>query len=128
MQIDDKLSFNLHISKMCNSAANQLNAMTRLKNSMTFSVKEALINSYFMSNFNYCPLGWMFSSAKSISRIENFENRALDISSEEDLDSRGELSVVISWLIARLVTVKRLEVVERNEVDNISLPLLSCEL
>lgn len=113
---------------MCNSAANQLNAMTRLKNSMTFSVKEALINSYFMSNFNYCPLGWMFSSAKSISRIENFENRALDISSEEDLDSRGELSVVISWLIARLVTVKRLEVVERNEVDNISLPLLSCEL
>ena len=128
MQIDDKLSFNLHISKMCNSAANQLNAMTRLKNSMTFSVKEALINSYFMSNFNYCPLGWMFSSAKSISRIENFENRALDISSEEDLDSRGELSVVISWLIARLVSVKRLEVVERNEVDNISLPLLSCEL
>lgn len=128
MQIDDKLSFNLHISKMCNSAANQLNAMTRLKNSMTFSVKEALINSYFMSNFNYCPLGWMFSSAKSISRIENFENRALDISSEEDLDSRGELLVVISWLIARLVSVKRLEVVERNEVDNISLPLLSCEL
>ena len=26
MEIDDKLSFNLHISKICNSAANQLNA------------------------------------------------------------------------------------------------------
>lgn len=99
---------------MFNSAANQLNAVTRLKNYMTFSVKEALINSYFKSHFNYCPLGWMFSSAKLISRIENFENRALDISSEEDLDSRVELSVVISWLIARLVSVKRLEVVERS--------------
>ena len=26
IEIDDKLSFNLHISKICNSAANQLNA------------------------------------------------------------------------------------------------------
>ena len=54
-EIDDKINFNLHISKFCNSAANQLNAMTRLRNFMTFNVKEALINSYFMSNFNYCP-------------------------------------------------------------------------
>ena len=42
-EIDDKLSFNLHFSKICNSAVNQLNAMTRLRNFMTFNVKEALI-------------------------------------------------------------------------------------
>ena len=51
--------------------------MTRLMNFMTFNVKEALINSYFMSNFNYCPLVWMFSSAKSLNRIENMQKRAL---------------------------------------------------
>ena len=56
IQIDDKLKFNQHISKICNCAANQLNAMTRLRNSMTSRVKEALINGYFISNFNYCPL------------------------------------------------------------------------
>ena len=56
IQIDDKLNFNQHISKICNCAANQLNAMTRLRNFMTSRVKEALINGYFISNFNYCPL------------------------------------------------------------------------
>ena len=67
IETDDKLSSNLHISKICNFAANQLNAMTRLWNFVTFNVKEALINSYFRSNFNYCLLVWMFSSAKSLS-------------------------------------------------------------
>ena len=31
IQIDDKLNFNLHISKICKSAANQLNTSIRLK-------------------------------------------------------------------------------------------------
>ena len=30
-QIDDKLNFNLHITNICRSAANQLNALMRLK-------------------------------------------------------------------------------------------------
>ena len=28
-------------------------------------------------NFNYCPLVWMFSSAESVSKIENLQKRAL---------------------------------------------------
>ena len=56
IQIDDKLNFNLHISKICKSAANQLNALTRLKQFLSFHAKEVLINSYIISNFNYCPL------------------------------------------------------------------------
>ena len=31
IQIEDKLNFNLHISKICKSTANQLNALIRLK-------------------------------------------------------------------------------------------------
>ena len=30
-----------------------------------------------MANFNYCPLVWMFSSASSLKKIENFQKRAL---------------------------------------------------
>ena len=79
IEIDDKLNFNLQISKICNSASNQLNAMFRLRNFMTFNVKKALINSYLMSNFIYWPLGWMFLSAKSLKRIQNLQKRALKI-------------------------------------------------
>ena len=65
VHVDDKLSFNLHITKICRSAANQLYALIRLRMFLNFEEKKTLINSYFYSSFNYCPLVWMFSSAKS---------------------------------------------------------------
>ena len=60
IQTDDKLNFNLHINKTCKSAANQLNALIRLKQFLSFHAKEVLVNSYIISNFDYCPLVWMF--------------------------------------------------------------------
>ena len=77
VQIDDQLNFSLHISNICRSAANQLNALIRLKRFLTFEVKKTLINSYFYSNFNYCLLVWMFSSAKSLNKVESLQKRAL---------------------------------------------------
>ena len=77
IQIDDKHNFNLHISNICRSTANQLNALIRLKRFLGFTEKRILINSYFMANFNYCPLVWMFSSASSLKKIENLQKRAL---------------------------------------------------
>ena len=70
-QIDHELTFNLHISKICKSVANQLNALRRLKQFLSFHAKEVLINSYIISNFNYCPLVWMFSSTQSLNKIGN---------------------------------------------------------
>ena len=45
VQIDDKPNFNLHITNICRSAANQLNALTRLKQFLSFEGKKVLINS-----------------------------------------------------------------------------------
>ena len=102
IQIDDNLEFNLHISNICRSAANQLNALFRLKRFLGYKEKRILINSYFMVNFNYCPLVWMFSSASSLKKIEKLQKRALsflyndyEISYEELLlkSSRATMNV-----------------------------------
>ena len=77
IKINEKLNFNLHISKICKSVANQLNALIRLKQFLSFHAKEVLINSYIISNFNYCPLVWMLSSTQSLNKIENLLKRAL---------------------------------------------------
>ena len=37
----------MHISNICKSAANQVNALFRLKKFMNFDEKKILINSYF---------------------------------------------------------------------------------
>ena len=66
IQIDYELNFNLHIRKIFESAANQLNALIRPKQFLTFDVKEVLKDSYIILNFNYYPLVWMFSSAQSV--------------------------------------------------------------
>ena len=52
IQIDGKLNFNLHISKICKYAINQLNVLISLKQFLSFHAKEVLINSYIISNFN----------------------------------------------------------------------------
>ena len=40
IHLDDKLNFNLHISNICRSAANQLNALIRLKSYLNFNAKQ----------------------------------------------------------------------------------------
>ena len=79
---------------------------------MIFNIKEALINSYFMSNFNYCPLVWIFSSAKSLIIIEDLQKRALrflldDYESiyEQLLNKAGRSSMSINGLRALCVEV-----------------------
>ena len=56
INIDDQLRFNEHISILCSNAAMQLNALSKLQKYMGKSEKEAIINSFILSNFNYCPL------------------------------------------------------------------------
>ena len=77
VQIDDKLNFNLHITNISRSTANQLNALIKFKQFLSFEAKKVLANSYFYSNFNYYPLVWMFSSAKSLNKIEYLQKRPL---------------------------------------------------
>ena len=100
LQQDDILNLNLHISNICKSAANQLNALIRLKNFMNCEEKKTLINSSFMANNNYFPLVWMLSSASSLKKIENLQKRALrflnnycEISHEELLSKSSTSSM-----------------------------------
>ena len=47
LQLDDKLNFNVHISNICKSAANQLNALIKLKKLMNSEEKKILKNFEF---------------------------------------------------------------------------------
>ena len=91
VHIDDKLNFNLHISEICRPAANQLHAIIRLQMFLNFEEKKTSINSYFYSSFNYCPLVWMFSSAKSLNKVESLQKRALRFLYEDYVSSYEEL-------------------------------------
>ena len=77
INIDDKLNFNSQVSNMCNKAGWQLNVLQWLKDSLDYASRLSMYNSFIMSNFNYCPVVWMFTSESSLSKLEDIQRRAL---------------------------------------------------
>ena len=75
VHIDSKSNFNLHIDIIYKPASNQLNALVQLKRYLGYDERFALVNSFIYSSFNYCPLVWMFSSNRSLNKIENLQKR-----------------------------------------------------
>ena len=70
INIDNKLSFDEHVSSLCKKASNQLDTKSRLHRYLRFKEKGVLINSFIYAHFNYCPLIWYFCSVKSARKIE----------------------------------------------------------
>ena len=75
--IDNKLSFEFHISEICRKAGGQLNALKRLGSYLPLHVRKVDANSFILSHFNYCPLVWYFSTAKQIQKIEKIHERVV---------------------------------------------------
>ena len=107
VEIDNKLSFEKHISTLVKKASNQLNAISRIQKFMGFKEKEILLNSFVYSNFNDCPLMWHFCSAKSVKtiQIQKIQERALrilynDFSSdfEPNLNKSGKSTMEVKRL------------------------------
>ena len=75
--IDYCLKFDKHIAHLCAKAGRQLNVLQRLKGPLVYSSLLTIYKTFIMSNFNYCPIVWMFSSKKSFTANENIQKRAL---------------------------------------------------
>ena len=77
IEIDNKVNFNICIDDICNKASKQVNALKRIKHFLDTDCKKILYNSYISSNFNYCPLIWMYSGKFGMDKIEKTNKRAL---------------------------------------------------
>ena len=91
VRIDNKLNFDHHISDLCKKASGQLYAIFRQRLYSGLQERIALINSFVYANFNYCPLVWHFSTARSTSKIENIQKRALRFLYDDNTSSYEEL-------------------------------------
>ena len=80
LEVDSKLNFDEHISKLCNKSVGQLNALCRIGHLIGLEERKILINNFIYANFNYCPLKWHFSSRKSINKIENIQKMSIKVS------------------------------------------------
>ena len=77
IEIDNKLNFSKHVSKICTKAGQQLSALARLSKILDLNTKMTVFNCFVLSNFNYCPLVWHHCSINDNRKIEKIQERGL---------------------------------------------------
>ena len=71
---DKNLNFKKYIEDLCRKANQKIHALAHLSNYIDSVKSEILMNSFISSQFNYCPLVWMFSNRATNAKL----NRALE--------------------------------------------------
>ena len=77
--IDNKLSFNEHVSKLCKKTSLKLHALSRISNYLSCNKLRVTMKAFIESQFGYCPLIWMFHSRTLNNRINRLHKRALQL-------------------------------------------------
>ena len=79
IKIDHKLTFNAHIDEICKKAGQKMNALSTVIPYMNITKRCTLLNTFFISQFNYCLLTWMCHSRAKNNKINRLNERSLKI-------------------------------------------------
>ena len=75
--IDNKIKFELHAGNICQKVNRKLNALARLTNYLEPPKRRILMNVLFKTQFNYCPIVWVFRSRSLNNEINRLHERCL---------------------------------------------------
>ena len=87
----NKLSFDVHVTKLCTKAGQKLHALARVASYMSFNQKNPIFSAFIWSQFNSCRLIWLFHSRSLNNRIDRIHQRALRIVFNNNVSSFDEL-------------------------------------
>ena len=79
VKIDNKLTFDCHVSDMCKKSNREINALARIAPFININKRRILMNSFFRSQSNYCPLIWLCHSRTHTRKINRLHERCLRI-------------------------------------------------
>ena len=98
--IDSKLTFNEHVKSICQKTNNKVKAFSRVVRDLEPQKASLLYSSFILTNFNYCPLIWMFCGKTTNDMVNRVHKRALrvllndyDSSFEELLHKNKEVTI-----------------------------------
>ena len=79
IKVDKGLNFSEHLDGIIKKASRKINALSRITPFINISKWHILMNSFFNSQFNYCPLVWMFHSRSINNKTNRLHERTLRI-------------------------------------------------
>ena len=89
--IDSELSFDQHVSCICFKASKELYALGRIASFLSFEKRRTLMKAFTESQFDYCPLMWMFHPTTMNKKIIRIHERALRLVYSDYVSSFDEL-------------------------------------
>ena len=75
--VDSNFTFEKHINELCKKGNQKLHALARCAKYMSTEKRRTLFNAFVVSQFNYCPLVWMFHTKELNGRINSLHEKAL---------------------------------------------------
>ena len=82
--IDNKLNFKENLTNICKKVSNKLHALARVSNYMWMHKLRIIMKALIESQFQYCPLVWMFHSRMINNRINKLHERAFHLVYKDD--------------------------------------------
>ena len=77
--IDTNLNFICHLENILKKGSKKVHALARITSYLSIPKRKLLMNSFFTSQFNYCPLTWMCHSRTMNNKINRLHERCLRI-------------------------------------------------
>ena len=124
IKIDDSLTFTLHVSKLCKNANQKLHALARIAKYLCKDKLKLIMKTFIQSQFNYCPLTWMFHSRTLNTKINKLHERALRIVHNDPTLSFQELLEIDGSMSIHHRNLQRLAIEMFKIKDNLSSPLM----
>jgi hypothetical protein len=88
---DNRLTFDDQLNGLYKNATRKFHALARISSYISLKQRKILFNSFFMSQFGYCPLIWIFGNRKQNNRINNLHLKGLRMVYQDKSSSFQEL-------------------------------------
>ena len=77
MTIDNRLSFDNHVSVICKKINNQFNVMLRFRKLINKETLLKFYKAFILPHFYYCSSVWHFCGARNADKVDNLNKRIL---------------------------------------------------
>ena len=77
--LDSEVKFEKYITDICNKASQKIHVLSRITSYTSLNKRRLLMKTFVESQFNYCPLIWIFHSRRLNNKINNVHEKALRI-------------------------------------------------
>ena len=74
--VGSNFTFEKHINELCKKGNQKLHALARCAEYMSSEKRRSLFKAFVVSQFNYCPLVWMFHTKELNGRINSLHEKA----------------------------------------------------